>query len=84
MNRPSIAFMRGIISAFYALDGNITGGKLHIVLDDGNAETHHVEWCLQQATQAGKADAMFLAELLLQFTEDERAEILQLPTDWRD
>jgi hypothetical protein len=26
-----------------------TGGNLHIVLDDGNLEAHHVGWCLWKA-----------------------------------
>lgn len=25
------------------------GGALHIVLDDGNTETHHIRWCLENS-----------------------------------
>jgi hypothetical protein len=25
------------------------GGALHIVLDDGNTESHHIQWCLDNS-----------------------------------
>lgn len=28
-----------------------SGGALHIVLDDGNFEDHHIEWCLDDPIQ---------------------------------
>lgn len=34
-----------VIAQIYARDG--VGGALHIVLDDGNTEDHHIEWCLE-------------------------------------
>jgi hypothetical protein len=68
--------MHKIINAFYDLAGNCTGGNLHIVTDDFNVETHHVEWCRDQARQKGDQDGVFLAELLLQFTEAEREKIV--------
>lgn len=74
--RPSIAFMKGLIGAYYALDGNITGGSLHIVLDDGNLETEHVEWCVRWAAEKNDPDGVFLARLLLKFTDAERAQML--------
>lgn len=30
------------------------GGHLHIVLDDGNLEGHHVAWCIARAVDAGE------------------------------
>ena len=76
--RPTIAFMRGMIDAFYNLSDtkNITGGTLHIVLDDYNTEDEHVEWCRKHAQEKGDADGVYLAELLQQFTEQERNELL--------
>jgi hypothetical protein len=26
-----------------------SGGALHIVLDDGNTESHHIRWCLENS-----------------------------------
>lgn len=76
--RPTIAFMRGIIGAFYELPGNTCGGSLHIVLDDFNTEDEHVEWCRNHAQEKGDVDGVYLAELLQKFTEQERNEILDV------
>ena len=73
--KPTIAFMRKIVDTFYELPGNGVGGNLHIATDDLNVETECVEWCREQARQVGDQDGVFLAELLLQFTEAEREEI---------
>lgn len=32
------------------------GGALHIVLDDGNEEDHHILWCLQNSIMEEKED----------------------------
>jgi hypothetical protein len=77
--KPTGEYLRKLIIGFYELPGNISGGKLHIVLDDDNWETHHVEWCLNEAIEAGDTDAIFMANVLLLFTEDEREKIL---TEW--
>lgn len=74
--RPTIPFMRGLIASYYKLEGNICGGSLHVVLDDGNLETRSVQHCLEYATKQNDADGAFLADLLLRFTEAERAEML--------
>lgn len=48
---------------------------LHIVIDDLNVETHHVEWCRNEAQRIGDEDGVRLAEVLLTLTEDERREV---------
>lgn len=47
--RPSIDDVAPLIPAFYAIDGNGTGGVLHIVLDDNNVEDDNVDFCIRQA-----------------------------------
>lgn len=73
---PGPEFLRQIVDAFYALPGNIVGGVLHIVLDDFNLETHHVQWCRQEAEKVDDKDAIFLADLLLLYSQKERFDIL--------
>ena len=73
--KPTAVFMQKIVDAFYELAGNGVGGNLHIVTDDLNVGAEQVEWCREQAQQGGDRDGVFLAELLLQFTEAEREEI---------
>lgn len=53
------------VAAFYALPGNDCGGVLHIVTDDDNIETHHVQWCLDEASAAGDIAGRALALRLL-------------------
>ena len=51
---------------------NLTGGSLHIVLDDGNTEDDHVKWCEEHAIKEGDPAGAFLARALLLLPEDER------------
>lgn len=52
------------------------GGGLHIVVEDWNLETEHIEWCLKEG---GCSDLeRRCGELMLTATEDERASALAL------
>jgi len=84
MNKPSELLLNAMIDAFYAKPGNICGGILHIVLDDENYETHHVEWCREEAVSANDQDAIFIADVLLLYTEEERAVVLHVEGDPED
>jgi hypothetical protein len=65
-----------LIDAFYLLPGNGSGGLLHVVLDDCNYETVHVELCRDEARTTGDEHAFWLAQILLAMTEHERCQIL--------
>lgn len=39
---------------------NAAGGALHIVLDDGNLETSHISWCLNNSIREDKDTRAFL------------------------
>ncbi len=62
---------------YYKLPGNGCGGSLHIVLDDGNLETCHVQFCLDWAEEHGDEKGIELAKALLDLTEDQRDTIYQ-------
>jgi hypothetical protein len=51
------------------------GCCLHIVTDDGNIETEHVEWSRDYARKQGHVDCVEAAELLLQMSEEDRKNI---------
>ena len=72
----SIDQVAAIVREYYTMDGMGAGGSLHIVLDDGNTEERHVEWCLENScvTQNDLAGHL-LAQVLLLFTEDQRDRI---------
>jgi hypothetical protein len=57
---------------YYQRDGNGAGGNLHIVLDDGNVERSHVEFCLERATAEGDEAGVVLARLLLAASRTQR------------
>lgn len=66
--------LRALIKAYYAKPGNLAGGTLHVTLDDGNIETHHILFCLGQAKDARDVDGVRIAELLLSMTRRQRAK----------
>lgn len=37
-----------LVEILYEDLGECCGGLLHIVLDDGNLEDHHIKWCREQ------------------------------------
>lgn len=51
---------------------HLTGGKLHIVLDDGNFHrANHIEWCIANAREAGDHLCVAIGELLIEMTPYE-------------
>jgi hypothetical protein len=57
-------------------------GPLHIVVEDGNCEDEHIEWCLSSANSAARpltdAERSFATRLLNDFQEEERFAICYL------
>ncbi len=80
--RPKTQDMLALARAFYGMPGHSVGGALHIVLDDGNLEEHHIRWCLEQAKAGGChcglarcSYAIVLADLLLKMTGTQRRKL---------
>ena len=40
-----------LIKVLYDSDDGATGGYGHIVFDDDNLETTHIEWCIEEAVK---------------------------------
>lgn len=76
--RPSFAVMAPIVRQFYSLPGNGVGGLLHIVLDDGNIEDHHIGWCGEQAVKAGDELAYAIAVLLMRCSKRTRERLAEM------
>lgn len=62
-----------LIDAVYAQPHGGAGGKLHIVVDDGNVEAHHIHWCLDQ--EEITAIERECAEALLELSEEDRFDV---------
>jgi hypothetical protein len=78
-NKPTIPEVAPVIAAYVKKPGNDMGGSLHIVLDDGNIESHHVEFCRNYARDQGDEDGEKLAELLLQMSASQRRRLCVKP-----
>lgn len=74
------AIFRQIV-AYYGVDGNSTGGYLHIVLDDGNMGENHIAFCRDEAAQAGDQAAVEIAEALLALPLFERVMVIEAQSD---
>lgn len=48
-DKPTLDRVRVLVGDFYALPGCAAGGALHVVLDDGNLRTRHIEFCIKYA-----------------------------------
>lgn len=70
--------IRAYISCLYNLDdGNCcTGGLLHIVVDDGNLEDHHIKWCLEECNKHPECEESEIGKLICN-------ELLKLPIEQR-
>lgn len=58
-----------------------SGGAMHVVLDDGNLEDHHIKFCLDESIPEVKNETnreVFkeCAELLLTMPEKERYDVM--------
>lgn len=73
-------FIKDLIKFYYEDLGNSAGGNFHIVLDDGNIEDGHVLFCQQQAEKNNDTFGIFLGQILMTFTEDERKKMYE--EDW--
>lgn len=64
-------FIKQLIRYYYEVLENYTGGYLHIVLDDGNVEHANILSCKEECELNNDSFGVFLADVLLEFTEEE-------------
>lgn len=57
---------------------NVTGGSLHIVLEDGNINDGSVEYCKRYAIESGDTSGQLIADALLGMTKTQRQKICYL------
>ena len=66
------------VSGYYHIPGNEAGGNLHIVLDDKNIESHHIEWCRNEASKNGDHIGVWLADQLLSLNWEELCYVVDI------
>lgn len=69
-----------LVRYYYEDAGNGCGGTLHIVLDDGNTEFDHIEYCRKECEENGDSLGQLICDILFCFTDEERELLYQ--SDW--
>ena len=82
-----VDMLNAFIQAYY--ERHITGGSLHIVLDDGNWKRSNIEFCLTVATERDDHAGVAIAKMLLQAPDSVLAAcddlgILMAFEGWKD
>ncbi len=67
-----IAFTRDCISDYCQLGGNICGGTLHIIVDDGNYDDGSIAYCLNSCIKEGDVQGVLLLNLIFNIPGDQR------------
>jgi hypothetical protein len=73
--KPTVPEVLPVVWAYRDKPNNSVGGSLHIVLEDDNVETGHVQWCRQYAEQQGDSDGVALADVLLRMSITQRLKL---------
>lgn len=73
--KPTIPDIVPLIEMYYTLPGNQVGGSLHIVLDDGNIERQHVEFCKKYALEQHDYVGAAIANMMLRMSLTQRKKL---------
>ena len=79
--KPTIPEVLPLVRAYYAKPGNLAGGSLHILLDDGNVDDSSVEFCEKVAVERGDEDGVALARILRRMSKTQRKKLYVLPKE---
>jgi hypothetical protein len=71
--KPTVTDAYPLVQKIY--ERSCVGCCLHVVLDDGNIENDHVQFCLEEAQKKRHAECLELAEMLLLMSKTQRRKI---------
>lgn len=80
---PTIDEVVALARDYYAIPENIVGGSFHIVLDDGNIEDGHVDWCRGYAHGSKDRAGSDLGDALARLSEFERESVYDRYDEYR-
>ena len=75
--KPTVPQILPFVQALYEVE--IVGGSLHIMLDDGNTEDNHVDYCIESAKKRGDVYGELLARALKFMSETQRLKLFSHP-----
>lgn len=90
-NKPSIINERTKKAALLikqVYDHSLSGGNLHIIVDDFNIEDHHIAFCALYILKNGEENAIKLQaeveclDAFLEMSVEERASALAIYEEW--
>ncbi len=73
MSKPCIPDVVEQFAAYYM--DNPAWGSLHIVLDDGNVDTSHVDFCIEYAKQNDDSAGVALGQILARMSKAQRLKL---------
>jgi len=73
--RIDITQILPIVYFYYSLPTHGRGGNLHIVLDNGNVDDDHINYCIKCANEEGDELGMYIGKILLQMSKTQRRKI---------
>jgi hypothetical protein len=79
-DQPTVSHVAEKLHAYRMIEDNYVGGVVHIVVDDGNVEQAHADWCLDQANANGNPIDIEIATLVAALSDAERRELADLDT----
>lgn len=65
-----------LIAEYDQIPENLCGGNLHIILDDGNIEDHHILSCYTYCKDKKDYLGMLICSLLMDIDESEREKAI--------
>lgn len=76
--KPTITEVLPMVWAYYDTPGNVCGGSLHVVLDDGNVSDDCVQGARDFAESRGDIEGVKLATYLLRMSKTQRRKLSAL------
>jgi hypothetical protein len=70
--KPTLPEVKPLIDAYYSLNGNSSGGELHVVLDGPNYERRFIRECLARAE---RVETRWLCHVLLLLSNSQRRRL---------
>jgi hypothetical protein len=80
--KPSIPDVLPLVKAYFQKPGNEAGGLLHVVLDDGNVESPHILFAMEQCLLASDEDGHWLCIQLLRMSRTQRKKLSAMTYRW--
>ncbi len=66
-----------LVIAYLAKPENGSGGRCHVVLEDGNLFDGSIQYCLGECEYAGDVDGARIMNAMFEMTRSQRRRVLQ-------